>query len=53
MRVTNVLVPVDLFKMTLDFISDVLEDAGSDPSEDETFMRLKNILTTAEGVFND
>jgi|TARA_R100000049_G_C1951030_1_gene98851 hypothetical protein len=53
MKLRNVLVPVDLFEMACDFIESALKDAGSDPSEDETYMKLKNILTVAESVFDD
>jgi len=53
MKLRNVLVPADLFKMALDYIADALEDAGSDPSEDEMYMKLKNILTVAESVFTN
>ena len=53
MKLRNVLVPVDLFEMACDFIEGTLKDAGSDPSEDEIYMKLKNILTVAEGVLDD
>ena len=51
MKLKNVLVPADLFKMALNYIEDALRDAGSEPSEDETYMKLKNILLTAKSVF--
>ena len=53
MKLRNVLVPADLFKMALSYIEDALRDAGSEPSEDEVYMKLKNILTVAESVFTN